>query len=148
RLVEFARHTNFGREHGFDRIRSVSDYQQRVPLRDYEAFWTQFWQQPFPYLKGVTWPEQVPYFALSSGTTSGVTKYLPLTRQLLRGNTRAAITSVAWFLAAHPDVRLLTGKLFFLGGSTDLIDLGALAGAEWGGKVLGGDLSGVTSLEA
>src|SRR5438270_10813114 len=77
RLVRFAAGTRFGREHGFDKVRSVADYQERVPLRDYEAFWSGYWQQAFPYLRGVSWPKHVPYFALSSGTTSGATKYLP-----------------------------------------------------------------------
>ncbi len=144
KLVHHARYTRFGREHDFARIRSVADYQERVPLRDYEAFWSQYWREPFPFLQGVSWPDPVPYFALSSGTTSGTTKYLPLSRQLLASNTKAALTSLAWFLDAHPGTPLLAGRLFFLGGSTDLVDLSA-GGA---GKVLGGDLSGVTTIEA
>src|SRR5262245_65017648 len=83
RLVRYARQTAFGRAHGFDRVASVADYQERVPLRDYEAFWRDWWQGPFPFLKGITWPDFIPYFALTSGTTSGSTKYLPLSRRLL-----------------------------------------------------------------
>src|SRR5262245_54027175 len=71
RLVRRAAGTAFGREHGFDRIRDVAGYQARVPLRDYEAFWSGYWRRPFPFLQGVTWPGHVPYFALTSGTTSG-----------------------------------------------------------------------------
>jgi GH3 auxin-responsive promoter len=144
RLVTVAADTAFGREHDFGGIRDVDDYQTRVPLRDYEAFWSGYWRAPFPYLQGVTWPGEVPYFALSSGTTSGATKYLPLSRELLRSNTKAALTSLAWFLAAHPNTPLLVGRLFFLGGSTDLVDLGSARGR----KILGGDLSGITSVEA
>jgi hypothetical protein len=147
-LVKRARHTQFGRDHGFDKIRSVRDFQERVPLRDYEAFWSQYWQKPFPYLKGVTWPTHVPYFGLSSGTTSGSTKYIPLTREILRSNTKAALTTLAWFLDAHPNVPLFSGRLFFLGGSTDLVDLGAQAGRPRAPKVLGGDLSAITAIEA
>ena len=148
RLVRRARHTRFGREHGFDRIRSVSDYQERVPLRDYEAFWEQYWRAPFPHLKGVTWPDHVPYFGLSSGTTSGSTKYVPLSRDILRSNTKAALTTLSWFLAAHPREPLFTGRLFFLGGSTDLVDLGTQSGRQRPEKVLGGDLSAITAIEA
>ncbi len=144
RLVRFAARTRFGREHVFDKVRSVADYQERVPLRDYEAFWEGWWRQAFPYLRGVTWPEFVPYFALSSGTTSGATKYLPLTRRLLASNTKAALTSLAWFLDAHPGTPLFTGRLFFLGGSTDLVDLSATSGP----RVLGGDLSAIATVEA
>ncbi len=145
RLVDTARDTVFGREHRFDRIRDLSDFQERVPLRDYEAFWETYWRRPFPHLQGVTWPEFIPYFGLSSGTTSGATKYLPLSRQLLRANTKAALTSLAWFVAAHPHTSLFTGRLFFLGGSTDLIELGTHPRH---GKILGGDLSGIAAVEA
>jgi hypothetical protein len=148
-LVHFARATRFGQAHGFDKVRSVADFQARVPLRDYEAFWSQWWSGSFPYLQGVTWPEYIPYFGLSSGTTSGSTKYLPLSRRLLGSNTKAALTSLAWFLDAHPPTPLFTGRLFFLGGSTDLVDLSVAAGrAGHRGRVLGGDLSAVTTLEA
>src|SRR5262245_44945919 len=155
RLVEHARHTRFGRDHDFGRIRSVADFQERVPLRDYEGFWSGYWKAHFPFLQGVTWPDAIPYMALSSGTTTGTTKYLPLSRQLLDSNTKAALTTIAWFLAAHPGTPLFAGRLFFLGGSTDLVDLGAQARRAGSvsdrskrQRVLGGDLSGITSLDA
>src|SRR5262245_5500419 len=147
RLVRHARDTRFGRDHGFASIRSVADYQRQVPLRDYDAFWVSYWQPTFPFLKGATWPDPIPYLALSSGTTTGTTKYLPLSRQMLASNQRAAFTSLALFLDAHPGTPLFTGKLFFLGGSTDLQDLGARYGRP-GERVLAGDLSGITTLEA
>jgi hypothetical protein len=148
KLVHYARNTCFGRDHDFSRIRSVADYQQRVPLRDYEAFWSSYWRESFPFLQGMSWPDPIPYFALSSGTTSGTTKYLPLTRQLLASNTKGALTSLAWFLDAHPRTPLLAGRLFFLGGSTELVDLSARRANARARKVLGGDLSGITSIEA
>jgi hypothetical protein len=165
RLVRRARDTRFGKDHDFAGVRGVADYQRRVPLREYEAFWADYWREPFPFLGGVSWPEAIPWFALSSGTTSGSTKYLPLSRGLLASNTKAALTTLAWFLAEHPGTALLTGRLFFLGGSTDLVDLGAQSVAATGsvagpaatagkraacrhGKVLGGDLSGITALQA
>jgi hypothetical protein len=59
---------------------------------------------------------------------------------MLASNQRAALTTLALFLAAYPGTPLFTGKFFFLGGSTDLRDVGA-------GR-LAGDLSGITALEA
>ena len=50
RLVRQRRGTRFGRDHDFARIRTVADYQRRVPLRDYEAFWKDYWQPAFPHL--------------------------------------------------------------------------------------------------
>lgn len=142
RLVRHARDTRFGRDHDFAAIGSVADYQARVPLRDYDAFWSGYWVAAFPFLQGVSWPGPVPYFALSSGTTSGTTKYLPVSRELLASNRKAALTTLALFLAAHPGTPLFTGRLFFLGGSTDLQDL-----APGRGPVLAGDLSGIVARE-
>jgi hypothetical protein len=170
RLTRLAKNTSFGRDHDFARIRSVEDYQARVPLRDYETFWQQYWQNPFPFLDNVTWPTAIPYFALSSGTTTGTTKYIPISPQMLASNRRAATTMLAFFLAAHPKTPLFTGRIFFLGGSTDLRDLSAEAKSkgENGGMrngqgawhsakslfsvqhdkpVLAGDLSGIATRE-
>jgi hypothetical protein len=142
-LVRQARDTRFGREHDFAGIHSIADYQARVPLRDYEAFWREYWQAGFPRLSNVTWPGSYPYFALSSGTTSGTTKYVPITRQMLRSNERAATTAIAWLRAARPDLSLFTGKMFFLGGSTNLQP----AGTARNGPLMG-DLSGIVAHEA
>jgi hypothetical protein len=148
RLVRHARRTRFGIDHDFNAIRSVADYQRRVPLRTYESFWTDYWRGPFPYLADVTWPGLVPYFALSSGTTSGATKYIPLTRQMLVSNQKAALTTLSLFLAAYPGTPLFTGRLFFLGGSTDLRDLTASGDSSSPCSILAGDLSGITMREA
>src|SRR5262249_25700054 len=65
RLVRKAANTRFGRDHGFAAVRTVADYQRLVPLRDYEAFWGNYWQPSFPRLANTTWPGSVPYLALS-----------------------------------------------------------------------------------
>ncbi|HYV36049.1 MAG TPA: GH3 auxin-responsive promoter family protein [Gemmataceae bacterium] len=139
-LVRHAQHTRFGREHDFGRIRTLADYQERVPLRDYDAFWSEYWQPAFPNLADVTWPGPIPYLALSSGTTTGTTKYIPVSPEMLASNRRAAMTSLSWFRAAFPAKSLFTGRMFFLGGSTDLQE-------HCDGKVLAGDLSGIVARE-
>lgn len=137
KLVRTARDTRFGRDHDFREVRSVADYQQRVPLREYEAFWRDYWEPTFPDVAGVTWPGRVPYFALSSGTTSGTTKHIPVTRAMMASNRKAAFTLAALFLSANPNAGLLRGLSFLLGGSTALRPLsnGSLAG----------DLSGIAA---
>lgn len=141
RLLRQARDTKFGREHGFAQIRSVRDYQTRVPLRDYEAFWTQYFAPAFPHFDHVTWPGPIPYLALSSGTTSGATKYIPVSREMLASNRQAALTSLAWFVNAHPQARPFAGRMLFLGGSTDLRPVAN------GSTIRAGDLSGIAAVE-
>jgi hypothetical protein len=129
-LVRRAQQTRFGREHDFSRIRSRQDYQRLVPLRDYEQFWTTYWKSSYPRLAGTTWPDPIPYFALSSGTTSGTTKYLPISWDMVRSNSKAAATLLAGFVNMEPRSHLLWGQLFLLGGSTDLQRVGTIERAE------------------
>ncbi|MCS7022272.1 MAG: GH3 auxin-responsive promoter family protein [Gemmataceae bacterium] len=138
-LVRRAATTRFGREHDFARISSVADYQVRVPLRYYEDFWHQYWKDVYPHLEGITWPERIPYYALSSGTTTGATKYIPVSWDMVRSNRKAAFTTTALFRHVHPEARLLTGKFFFVGGST------ALRPQADGSRA--GDLSGIAARE-
>jgi len=138
-FLRSARGTRFGRAHGFNAIRSVAEYQQRVPLRRYEDFWAEWWKADFPLLRDVTWPGLIPYFALSSGTTSGTTKYIPVSAAQMAANRGAGLDTLAWHLAAHPASRPFAGLSFLLGGSTALQDLAP--------GVRGGDLSGIAAHE-
>lgn len=119
-LLFRARNTAFGRQHGFDRIVGVEQYQDQVPVRTYEDFWRDYWQAAFPKLEGTTWPDPVPYYALSSGTTGGTTKYIPVTKEMLASNRKAAFTSMALFRHWAPKADTFSGRLFFMGGNTDL----------------------------
>ena len=78
KLVECGRDTAFGKEHGFEHIKSVEDYQKRVPLRDYDSF--------EPYIERlrngenyVLWNSRIKWFAKSSGTSSSKSKLIPVT---------------------------------------------------------------------
>ena len=137
KLVRAAAGTRFGRSHGFAHIRSVADFQSAVPLRDYDAFRDDVWGSAFPHLADVGWPGPVPWFALTSGTTRDVTKYIPVTPAMVRSNKRAALDMMAHHLAARPQSRVLGGRSFILGGSTDLKPLAP--------GVLAGDLSGIAA---
>jgi hypothetical protein len=79
----------------------------------------------------------VPYFALTSGTSTGTTKYIPCTAEMVRSNARAAIDIIVHHLANRPRSRMFGGKSFMLGGSTDFQALAP--------GVEAGDLSGIAS---
>ena len=120
KLVARAKETRIGIDHAFGRIRNVADYQNAVPLRRYEDFWKRYWKERFPVLDGVTWPGRIPYFALTSGTATGATKYIPVSRAMVKANQRAVVDLLAHHIANRPQSRILGGKNFMLGGGTDL----------------------------
>jgi hypothetical protein len=136
-LLRTAASTRFGMAHEFAELDSVDAYQRRVPLRRYEAFWQDWWQPAFPRLDGVTWPGRIPFLAESSGTSSGVTKYIPVSPGMLRSNRQAALEVLGLHAAAHPATRVFGGENFLLGGSTALRRLTD--------GVAAGDLSGIAA---
>jgi len=137
RLVAKARNTRFGRDHGFAEITDVGDFQRRTPLRRYEEFWAEYWEGPFPVLTDCSWPGTVPYFAVTSGTTTGITNNIPCTTDMMRSNSRASLDLLTHHLANRPRSRILAGRSFMLGGSTELIERAP--------GVFSGDLSGIAA---
>ena len=138
-LVRKASQTRFGRDHKFAKIRSVEDYQRAVSLRTYEDLWTEYLRDAYPIFDNLAWPGRIPYLALTSGTTQGATKYIPVSKAMLASNFKASRTMLAHRYVYSPKSRLFGGKMFFLGGSTDLerVEPG----------VLQGDLSGIVARE-
>jgi hypothetical protein len=139
RLLRRASGTRFGRDHGFADIRSVAEYQRRVPLRRFEEFWEEYWKDAFPTLTDLSWPGTIPYFAVTSGTSTGRTKHIPVSRAMLASNNGAGIDLLVHHVANRPKSRVLGGKNFMLGGSVDLKQLAP--------GVHSGDLTGIIARE-
>ena len=139
RLVKRAAGTRFGRDHGFGEIGGVEDFQRRVPMRRYEDFWQEYWKEAFPHIAGTTWPDAAPYFAKTSGTSSGTSKFIPVSRGTLDGNRRAVLDMMCFHLRAKPDSRVLAGKNFMLGGTTELERLAP--------GIRAGDMTGIAARE-
>lgn len=125
-LLGFASGTEFGRRHGFGRLAGLPDdelvgaYRAAVPLADYEAFRPLMQRMRESAERDVAWPGLVMDFAETSGTTGGE-KYIPVSRQMMRSNYRAALDIFAHAkrFGASP-ARLTSGRLLFLGGSTNV----------------------------
>ena len=138
-LIGRAASTKFGRDHNFAAIHSISDYQNAVPMRRYDEFFRDYWQPDFPTLIDCTWPGLIPYFALSSGTATGTSKYIPCSNETLAANARGAHDILVHHVMARPWSNVLGGKSLLLGGSTALK-------TEAPG-VASGDLSGIEACE-
>jgi hypothetical protein len=137
RILSRAARTKFGKAHDFATIDDVDGFQKSVPLRTYESFWQQWWSQDFPRLGNVSWPGLIPFFATTSGTTTGRIKYIPVTREMLRSYRRAGLDTLAHHVTAVPGSQVLDGRIMMLGGSTDL--------TREAPGVFSADLSGIVS---
>ena len=117
-LIRQGRQTAFGRDHGFDGIRSYADFQAQVPVRTYEELrpWLDRVAQGE---EGVTWPGKPLYLAKTSGTTSGA-KYIPITRASIRKQILGARDTLMMYMAETGSAAFLEGKMMFLSGSPEI----------------------------
>ncbi|MDP5168860.1 MAG: GH3 auxin-responsive promoter family protein [Bacteroidia bacterium] len=117
-LIKMASPTAFGKEHGFDSIRSHQDFMQRVPVKNYEQA-KEWFDRIYLGQDNVTWPGKPLYLAKTSGTTSG-TKYIPITKASIRKQVQGARDALFLFLDESGDASFLDGKMMFLSGSPEI----------------------------
>lgn len=140
KLLRKARHTEFGQRYQFDTIlmsNKLADnkFQQLVPTYDYNKLYQAFWHKTLDGVPDVCWPGRIKYFALSSGTSEAASKYLPITKELIKANTLTSMRQL-FSLAGYHDVnfKALPKGWLLLGGSTTL---------QKGATYYAGDLSGI-----
>ena len=139
KLLRKARFTQFGQEYKFDEVlmsrHPGKKFQQLVPTYNYNKIYDEWWHKAKAGVPDVCWPGVIKYFALSSGTSESTSKFIPITKDLIRSNT---ITSFRQLLSLtkYDDVpRRSVGKgWLLLGGSTQL---------QKGPTYYAGDLSGI-----
>jgi hypothetical protein len=140
KLLTKARFTAFGQQYRFDDIlfsrNPAKTFQELVPVHDYNKIYNEWWKKTLEGVSDVAWPGKIKYYALSSGTSESASKYIPVTREMLRSNTINYIKQL-FTLFAYEDLnrKAITKGFLMLGGATDL----KKGKAGW----YAGDLSGI-----
>jgi hypothetical protein len=137
-LPQMAR-TAFGRLAGLTAGSDYADFRRRLIPRTYEGF-APFIERMKAGEADVLWPGQCRHYAVSSGTTAGPSKFLPVNAAMLAHFRRAGLDSLFLYAARTGHTRVFGGRHLFLGGSTALRPLDHFPGA------VSGDLSGITAL--
>ena len=119
-LLKVARDTEIGRKYNFDSIKSYREFNQRIPIVNYEEF------QPLIERsrngeQNIFWPTSIKWFAKSSGTTNAKSKFIPVSMESLEDCHYAASKDLlCMYLNNNEDAQLFTGKSLRLGGSKEL----------------------------
>ncbi len=134
-IISKAASTEWGIKHGYASIRSIHDFQSRVPVKSYEEY--QPWIERLRNGESnLTWPGYFRWFAKSSGTTSSKSKFIPVSRESLQGcHFKAAKDILAIYTFNNPGTRMFSGKALTLGGSSKI--------NQFSNKSIYGDLSAV-----
>jgi hypothetical protein len=123
KLVSTARDTEWGKKYDYRSIDSINDYQNRVPISSYEDI------KPLidRLRKGeqnILWPEEITWFAKSSGTTAGKSKFIPVSPSALdECHFKGGKDMLGIYLNLFPDSELFEGKSLVMGGSRDILEV-------------------------
>jgi len=117
KLIQSGRFSEWGRLYDYHSIKTISDFQNRVPVQDYESL--------KPYInrlrqgeQRLLWSSDVKWFAKSSGTTSDKSKFIPVTNEALEEcHFKGGKDLLSIYCNNHPETGLFNGKLLSLGGS-------------------------------
>jgi len=117
RLVDSAKFTEWGKQYGYEGIQSLDDFKNRVPIQNYESL------QPYidRLMKGeqnILWNSDIKWFAKSSGTTAGKSKFIPVSAEAMEEcHYKGAKDLVSIYCNNNPETQIFTGKGLILGGS-------------------------------
>jgi hypothetical protein len=117
-IIEKAKNTKFGKDHGFESIRSHADFVKQVPIRDYEGL-KSYVEEIKAGQSNILWPGKPLYFAKTSGTTSG-TKYIPISKDSIGNHINGARDALLNYVHHSGRASFLDKKLIFLSGSPEL----------------------------
>jgi len=146
KLIIAARESDFGRHYKFKEILQyfkkpeIHGFYKRfisqVPIHSYNDMYNNWWQKAHKGGKNISWPGKVRHFALSSGTSESASKYIPVTKEMIKAIQKTSIRQILTLSRYELPDNLFTTGILMLGGSTHL---------NHRGTYFEGDLSGITA---
>ncbi len=123
KLVQSGRETEYGKMFGFDDIKTYDQFRRQVPLNSYDSL--------KPYIdrlkngeQNLLWPSDIKWFAKSSGTTAGKSKFIPVSRHALEEcHFNAGKDMLSIYVNNHPDTMIFNGRSIAMGGSHNITDV-------------------------
>ena len=123
KLIATAKNTEWGKKYQYESITTVNEFRQRVPLSKYEDL--------EPVIKrlrngeqNLLWPEEVKWFAKSSGTTAGKSKFIPMSQSSIEEcHYKAGKDLISIYFNLYPDSKLFEGKSLVMGGSSQIQEI-------------------------
>jgi hypothetical protein len=116
-LLQEARNTTFGKDHKLKNVGSIKEFQEKVPLRDYEEL-KPYIERVMQGENRVLWPGEINWFAKSSGTTSERSKFIPVSYDALEDcQFMGSRDVIACYYHQNPEAKVFQGKGLIIGGS-------------------------------
>ncbi len=119
-LLAKAAKTEYGRKYRFNTILTAEQYRERLPVIHYEEISNDI-HRMMEGENNILWPEEVKWFAKSSGTTNAKSKFIPVSPTILEeSHFRGGKDVIAIFNKLNPEAQVFSGKTLALGGSSEV----------------------------
>lgn len=123
-LIDGAKESDWGKTYGYDSINSYKAFKEKVPLTDYTTL-SPYIERMLKGEQNVLWGSEINWFAKSSGTTTGKSKFLPVSKDALEMcHYKGGKDLLSLYYNQLPDRKLYKGKHLILGGSAEINYLG------------------------
>ncbi|TXE15101.1 GH3 auxin-responsive promoter family protein [Seonamhaeicola algicola] len=123
-LLTTAKNTAFGKHYNFEAILASENieeaFSKAVPYFDYHNMYQSWWYKLHDGQINVTWPGDLTYFALSSGTTGKTSKRIPVTDAMIAAIRKSGIKQVLALKNFDFPADFFEKEIMMLGSSTDL----------------------------
>lgn len=119
-LLAKAANTEYGKKYHFSTILTAEQYRERLPVIHYEEISDEI-RRMMEGGNNILWPEEVRWFAKSSGTTNAKSKFIPVSQSILEeSHFRGGKDVIAIFNRLNPEAQVFSGKTLALGGSSEV----------------------------
>lgn len=116
-LIARGQSTLWGKEHKYSFIHSVENYRDLVPVMTYEDY-APYFERIKNGEQNLLWDKVITMFAKSSGTTTGKSKFIPVSREALPDcHYKGGRDMIAMYLNNVSHSKLLFGKNISVTGS-------------------------------
>lgn len=123
KLITTARDTEWGKKYDYKTINTVSAFQNRVPVSSYEELKPNI-DRLRKGEQNILWPEEITWFAKSSGTTAGKSKFIPVSPSALEEcHFKGGKDMLAIYLNLYPESEFFDGKSLVMGGSRNILEV-------------------------
>lgn len=119
-LITTAERTEWGEKYDYKSIRSVKDFQERVPISNYETMYPNI-ERLMKGENNILWPGKIKWFAKSSGTTNAKSKFIPVSNEALEDcHYKGGKDMLSIYVNNYPGENIFAGKTLSIGGSHEI----------------------------
>lgn len=139
-LLAKSKKTSFGKIYNFSRLITFSEetvqreFSDNIPIYTYERLYKEFLKYQLSGSKNIVWGGETIYFALTSGTTEGGSKKIPVSDKMIKQFQKTSLEQLAALHELNLPSKFFKSSILTVGGSTELVNINE----HWEG-----DLSGI-----